>query len=236
VSGEILLSLSEEEPSEPYYEALAAAGAAADTIRVVGPADRADCRSLARRAGGVVLGGGCDVEPRRFGEEPQADAGLKLLPERDEVEWELLAGASEGRAPVWGICRGLQVLNAYFGGSLHQDLRPAEHSGVNHNVPHPRDATVHAVQVTSTLSVLGDLLAQQPVPVNSRHHQGIKVLAQGLVAVASSSDGLVEAVSWHHASWWVHAVQWHPENLVHLEQHRVLWEAFITATVVRQSY
>ncbi len=151
---------------------------------------------LLQGAAGLVLGGGADVEPGRYGEEPLPAAGLELWPGRDALEWELLAAARERRLPVWGVCRGFQVLNVFLGGTLWQDL-PAQWPGpvaVDHDMGEPPDLLAHTIDVLAAGAPLGERLAAAGRPrVNSRHHQGVKRLAPGLLPVAAAPDGLIEA-------------------------------------------
>jgi putative glutamine amidotransferase len=179
----------------------------------------------------LVLAGGADVEPHRYGEKPRPDAGLELVPERDELEWQLLRVAAERKLPVWGICRGLQVLNVYLGGTLWQDLQQDRPGDTAHDPGGPAERLAHPVAVVSSESALGQRLAAPGEVVNSRHHQGLRELAPALKAVAVSPDGLIEAVGLadDRSPWWVRAVQWHPENLVDIPTQRLLWEDFADA-------
>jgi putative glutamine amidotransferase len=235
----ILLTTSAEERAEPYVTALRAVGFAADEIVVVSPERRSEVGALAARASGVLLSGGCDIEPARYGEAVLPDGDVEMLPERDELEWAVLEIARERRLPVWGICRGLQVINVFLGGSLWQDLP----SQLAPNVPHepsedgtPVDRLAHDLRVTAPGSAFGARLAPQsakPVEVNSRHHQAVKTLGEGLRPVAVSSDDLIEAFELDDSAgsgdWWLRAVQWHPENLIELPVQRALWEDFAAA-------
>lgn len=234
-AGTILLSTSTDERAVPYAEALKAVGVPGERIRVVTPEATGPFlknRELVAGAAGLVLCGGVDVAPERYGEETLPHANVEVLPERDELEWSLLEAAREARLPVWGICRGLQVLNVFLGGSLWQDLPTQQPSDVGHSVSQPVDALVHTVRVLEPEAPLGDVLAREPALVNSRHHQAVKRLADGLVSVATSPDGLVEAAVLSDEAaggWWLRGVQWHPENLVGMAQQRALWEEFVRA-------
>jgi putative glutamine amidotransferase len=246
MSGELLVSCSLEERALPYVEALKAVGVAGDAIRIVSP-DRVapqDAAALAAGAAGLLLCGGPDLEPHHYGETPHPHANLGLMPERDAVELELLAGAREARTPLFGVCRGLQMANAFLGGTLWQDLRLMWPNAVLHDLSFPRDALIHPVQVTVDAAAggqaaeLGAVLTSEPSLVNSRHHQAIKALAPGLEAVAAAPDGIVEAVAGVDPEWWLWAVQWHPENLVSLASQRRLFERFreqVQAHAARQS-
>ena len=156
--------------------------------------------TLAAGAAGLVLCGGVDVEPWRYGEEPLPEAGLEVLPALDALDWELLAGARAGRTPVWGICRGFQVINVFLGGSLWQDLPLQRPAAAAHDCGPPDDLLAHAARPLAADAPLGARLAAVTggsggMPrVNSRHHQAVKRLAPGLLAVADSpDDGLIEA-------------------------------------------
>lgn len=227
----ILVSTSTEEYAGPYVEALKAVGAPAGEILVVGPADEIP-GSVLGGARGLLLCGGADVEPERYGEETIPSAGVETVPERDAQEWRLLDAARQARLPVWGVCRGLQVLNVYLGGSLWQDLPSQRPGPVEHSIEEPKDYLAHPVRVIEPAAPLAERLALDVPRVNSRHHQAVKRLAPGLVSVAESPDGLVEAAILADAGWWVRGVQWHPENLIALAEQRALWLDFVRATGV----
>lgn len=209
-----------------YVAALELAGVPDEAIRVVRPENGTDYRAMGAEAAGVVLAGGADVEPERYGEQEIPEAQVSFVPERDEMEMELLAGAREAEVPVWGVCRGIQVLNVFLGGTLWQDLALQLPTQVLHQLSNPDDALIHSVRVDDPTVTLGRLLAHETAMVNSRHHQGIKDLGRGLVPVGRAPDGVVEAVYLESESWWVRAVQWHPENLTAMAQQRALWTAF----------
>ena len=224
MSGQILLSASSEERTLPYLEALRAVGFSAESLRIVTPDERGNARQLAAQAAGLVLCGGIDVDPARYGEEILNDT-VEISVERDDLEWDLLDAARSSGMPVWAVCRGVQVLNVFLGGSLWQDLPAQLPSEIDHSVSEPKDALAHPVEVLRPDTGLGDLLSREAAHVNSRHHQAIKDLAEGLIPVARSADGVLEAVELP-GEWWVRGVQWHPENLIALSQQRALWEDF----------
>lgn len=230
-SGLILVSASTEEWTGPYVEALRAAGVIGEQLRIITPSQREGARELVARAAGVVLCGGIDVDPARYGEEILNET-VEVSPERDELEWDLLAGARDARVPAWCVCRGLQVLNVFLGGSLWQDLPAQRPSEIQHSINEPKNAIAHTVEILRPDTGLGDLLSRETPQVNSRHHQAIKDLGEGLIPVARSADGLLEAVELP-GEWWVRGVQWHPENLIALPQQLSLWNDF--ARVVRKA-
>lgn len=228
MKGKILVATASDEKAAPYGQALKAVGI--EDFRYVTPGSLSpeELRALASQAEGLVLCGGVDVAPELYGEEKLNDT-VEVYPERDVMEWALLDGAREARVPVWGVCRGLQVLNVYLGGSLWQDLPSQRPEGLEHSIVEPKDHLAHVVQVLQPDMPLGEVLASEPAWVNSRHHQAIKKLADGLVPVAESPDGLIEAAVLDRPDWWVRGVQWHPENLVAMAQQRALWEDFVRA-------
>ncbi len=168
----------------------------------------ASVQALLAQCHGLMLTGGEDVDPRRYGEDPIAELG-PVLPERDELESTALTVALERDIPILGICRGCQVLNVFYGGTLYQDLpvqRPE--SG-----PHEQEGWIgrsHDVHVAPG-SRLDAIVHGQELRINSFHHQAIRDLGPGLEIAALADDGVVEAVEARDRSW-VIGVQWHPER------------------------
>jgi putative glutamine amidotransferase len=227
----VLIVTGRNEKPDQYVEACKTGGFAAERLRVIQPAPeiRRDARRLAAEAAGVVLCGGSDIHPRYFGEAEISEAHLEIEEDRDEMEWEVFEGARDAHTPVFGVCRGAQVLNVFLGGDLWQDLPHQKPGSLLHHLSYPRDALVHTVTVTAPDTWLGDVLARETALVNSRHHQGIRRLAAGLIPVGHAPDHLIEALSLASEDWWLHAVQWHPENLVPMAQSRALWRGFAAA-------
>ena len=128
---------------------------------------------------------------------------------RDDMEVVLLKKVMEADKPVFGICRGLQFINAALGGTLYQDLPTQFKSEVNHRQPAPYDEPIHPVKPEEG-SWIEALAGSDAIMVNSCHHQGLKDLAEGLVVSAKAEDGLVEAVEMPGKKY-LKAVQWHPE-------------------------
>lgn len=163
----------------------------------------------ARHLDGLVLQGGADVSPTSYGEEPlEAEwAGDRL---RDEYEIELVHEFVEAGKPVLGVCRGLQLINVAFGGTLYQDLREQ----LPHSVPHLTDKyekNLHSVSFEPGSSLARLYPGVADARVNSIHHQAIKTLGRDLRAEAHSQpDGVVEAIR-HSGTGFVLGVQWHPE-------------------------
>lgn len=169
----------------------------------------ADVVALIGHLDGLVLSGGADVEPWRYGADPEDELGL-VEPDRDEWELALYRAARQRGIPVLGICRGFQLINVAEGGTLDQHVELDEGSGHPQWDVDGRLAT-HAVSCVAS-SIIGELLgADNPVNVNSLHHQTLERVAEGLLPTATAPDGVVEAVQ--SVDGLVLAVQWHPELL-----------------------
>lgn len=177
---------------------------------------------LVRHLDGLLLAGGEDIAPALFQQSPQPGLGA-VIERRDRYEWALLAAALATGIPIFGICRGLQLLNVYFGGSLYQDLATYFNSTTPHFSAHlGREALVHEVDLQSG-SLLHLCLGEKRIWVNSLHHQGIDRLATDLEPTARSRDGLVEGVQ-HRSASNVFGVQWHPEMMT--ERHDIQRKLF----------
>jgi putative glutamine amidotransferase len=198
-----------------YMRAVARAGGQAVMVPPISTSpDR--MVSVLSRFDGVILHGGGDVDPRRYGEEPSAEQLYGIVPEHDELEFAVLAAALELDLPVLAICRGMQVLNVSCGGTLHQDLGTEAHWFHTHPVTLTLDSR-HA-------EALG---TARPLACHSVHHQGVKDVGDGLRVVGHADDGTIEAMELVRATWIV-AVQWHPEDTAHEDpEQQALFDALI---------
>ncbi len=158
---------------------------------------------------GLLLAGGGDLEPARYGAGAHPDV-YGTQTERDEAELALVRAAMGMRLPTMAICRGLQVLNVAAGGTLHQHL--PEMDGMHiHGHPVTGESVFHDVKVAPRTR-LSDACGCETLLCTSHHHQGIDRLGEGLVATAWSGDGLVEGIEADTDEAWVLGVQWHPET------------------------
>ncbi len=209
-----------------YVGALLAAGFRREEIVLLPPGSGAN-----GDFDGVVLGGGCDVDPSRYGEAPRPDANLELDADRDRTDFELFERARRAGTPTLAICRGLQVVNVALGGSLVQDLPSQRPEAIGHETDQSRRKNRtqldHVVRVEAGTRLSG-IAGAGELPVNSRHHQAIDRTAPGLTVSAVAPDGVIEAVE--TAEPWMLAVQWHPENLARADAaSRRLFEDFARA-------
>ena len=164
--------------------------------------------SAISRLDGLIISGGPDIEPARYGEQPGPRTTV-VRPGRDAAELAFFRAAVSGGVPVLGICRGMQLMNVALGGTLIQHLPDAV--GHEEHCPTPGAMGVHEVTVGSpgSTSRLAEILGEGTRVVPTHHHQGIDRLGAGLVATAWAADGTVEAVELDAP--FVLGVQWHPE-------------------------
>lgn len=201
--------LGQEDQYLNYRRAVETAGGRA--VFGCAPETAAECR-------GLLLPGGGDLEPWRYGQPNTASRGLE--PERDAAELRLLERFTAAKKPVFGICRGLQTINVFFGGTLVQDLP-------GHNAVDGADS-LHPVRTAP--SFLRGICGERVV-VNSAHHQAADRMGQGLEAVQWTPDGVVEALA--HRTLPVWGVQWHPERLAGSGLGGRLFEVFLAQCLER---
>ena len=182
---------------------------------------------------GLMLTGGDDVAPSRYGEEAhptvvEAEAG------RDEFEIGLINSARARQLPILAICRGVQMLNVACGGTLIQDIPSQLTGALAHSLPVPPNlaySLAHEVWVEkdSLLSrLMRERLVDDTCEVNSRHHQAVKEVARGFRVSATAPDGVIEAIEDPAATFCL-GVQWHQENFFRTGEFRSLFEGFVEA-------
>ena len=174
-------------------------------------ADSAVARAQLAIVDGLLLTGGPDVDPLLYGEEPLAKLGA-VNHRRDRYELELVTGAEEAKKPMLGICRGVQIINTAYGGTLYQDLSYSSDYRLNHfQSGAERDVLWHTIDIDPSSS-LARIVGSASLAVNSYHHQAVKVAAPGFQVTALSKDGIIEAIE-RPGDHFVLGVQWHPELL-----------------------
>lgn len=189
---------------ERYVAAIARGGA---TVAMVAPTAADDPAAILDRFDGLLLAGGGDVAPDRYGAEPHertygTDSG------RDALEIALVRRATDVGIPTLAICRGIQVLNVALDGTLIQHI-PDLPGTVPHGEPVGGEGARHRVKLSEP-SHLAEASGTAELVCASHHHQALDRLGDGLTAVGWSEDGLIEAVE--HESGWIVGVQWHPET------------------------
>lgn len=173
---------------------------------------------------GIIIGGGNDIEPEHFGESKHPDRPYD--PERDIFEMTMIRRAMEDNIPMLGICRGAQLINVVFGGSLHMDIRPRRQRTTNRNTVRPTKWVT-----LEPSSRLHQHVGQTRFKVNSLHRQAIDQLGNGLTIIGRDDDNFVQAVEGNFG--FLLGVQWHPEYLPYLASQRRLFQLF--ADAVRSS-
>jgi putative glutamine amidotransferase len=174
---------------------------------------------------GLLLPGGPDVDPLRYGQD--LDPSTEPDTESDQIEFALAEWALDKGVPLLAICRGVQVLNVALGGTLIQDL-PQHAPSPDPEQPRSRDEVAHTLRLDPS-SRLRQIVGADEIQVNSMHHQGIDRLASGLVASAWAPDGLVEGVE-VTGQRFVIGIQYHPEELApHDPAAMAIFQAFAEA-------
>lgn len=169
---------------------------------------------------GLLITGGVDINPEHYGEKPHEKIG-KIINERDSLDFTLLEKALNKNIPVLGICRGMQLLNIYFGGSLYQDKSLNKNFNLNHYQNNSEPSTLgHLVKVYEKTK-LYNIVENKNFKVNSYHHQFIKKVGKNLLISAKSSDGSIEGIETDDSRF-VIGVQWHPERIYENSQESQL--------------
>lgn len=180
---------------------------------------------------GLVMSGGVDLHPGRFGRAEDASK-CEIDLKRDTLEFAILEKAINSDIPILGICRGLQMINVYQEGSLIVDI-PSENNSTLHQTPEPGDA-FHDVSVMPDTK-LARLTGAEIENVNSNHHQAIDLLGKNLIPTSYATDDIVESIEWQDTTGlpWMLAVQWHPERLDNKKMSELIALEFLKAVKVR---
>ncbi|UTC74774.1 gamma-glutamyl-gamma-aminobutyrate hydrolase family protein [Treponema sp. OMZ 792] len=189
-----------------YVNAVLAAGGVPLMLPIIN--DEEAVRQQIENLSGIIIMGGYDVEPHFFNEEPLSCLG-EILPKRDIYELKLIKAARALKKPILGICRGMQLLNVAFGGSLYQDLSLIKR---NIQIKHDQDTRpqerTHSIKIEDN-SVMQKVFGKEDM-VNSYHHQAVKTLAKDFKITAYAPDGIVEAIE-YTGDCFIMGVQFHPE-------------------------
>jgi len=208
-----------------YSLAVAACGGA--PVLVPAACDRKCLEKILADADGLLLTGGPDVHPKFYGEEPGPNLGEVDEP-LDRMELAAARAAVDADLPVFAVCRGIQVLNIAMGGTVFQDIESQVPEAIGHRQLAAKTAAAHHVKIERP-SLLNDILRRRDLRVNSKHHQAVKDVAEGLQVAARAADGTVESV-FAPRQRFVLGVQWHPEGTFENDLFsRKLFAAFVNA-------
>ena len=211
-----------------YITSIVKAGGLPFLIPLDFPMDELDV--IRETCGGLLLTGGGDVETKRYGgkEHPSVEC---VWPIRDEIECRLYYLALETDWPVFGICRGIQIMNVAAGGKLYSDIPdqvPTVRFVHQQTTSVTRDHLVHEVNIKPG-TLLHEIIGKDHVPVNSFHHQAVSEPGEGLVVNGVSEDGIIEGLE-NPDHPFVLGVQWHPECMQQYDDQMKLFRAFINST------
>ena len=207
---------------EDYLQSLEAAGVEVTAVHPEGDVTRA-----LQGAAGVVLAGGLDVDPARYGETLHPTSAL-AGDTRDTFELAVARQCLRDGLPLLAICRGMQVLNVAAGGSLIQDLPSQVPVALPHALDESFTTLAHALEIVEDTHLARAVARGMSQQVNSRHHQAVKCIGDGLVATAHATDGIVESIEAPDLPFCV-GVQWHPENFWRTGEFLPLFALFAAA-------
>lgn len=206
ITPQIDYETGEYRVTAPYIDSLLRAGATPLILPFT--EEQAELERLITLCDGFVLSGGHDIHPSYYGESMQEYCNSPV-PIRDTLESRLVPMILASRKPLLAVCRGVQVLNVFCGGTLYQDIHAQEVTEKSHRQPNTPEAhTVTCVEGT----LAAELLGTSPIAVNTLHHQAVKDVGQGLRVAAYSEDGLIEALDIPDHPFAL-GVQWHPEMM-----------------------
>ena len=211
--------------SHCYADAVTEAGGIALMLPAVTAPE--DVELLLQKLDGVLIPGGPDVDPLFYGEEPRQGLGL-VIRSNDVFEMHLLKAARAAHKPILCVCRGVQVLNVTFGGTLIQDIPSQLPEALRHmQIPVDRADPTHSVDIVKD-SYLYEAFGTETVLTNSFHHQCINKVAPGFSVSAKARDGVIEAIELKEER--ILGVQWHPEEMVHAHpEHLRLFKQLVDA-------
>ena len=207
-----------------YVRGLQAAGA---DVALLAPGPAGAAPALLERLDGLLLPGGVDVAPARYGDSPRPGLG-PVDEDLDALELPLVDAAIERRLPLFGICRGQQVVNVALGGTLYQDLTADGATDLEHSMTwdQGRDFLAHPIEIAGD-SRLREIVGADRIEVNSFHHQAVRQVAPGLrVTAFSPADGVIEGLESDDGM--ILTIQCHPEELTMHAWARALFEEFVT--------
>ena len=188
---------------------------------IIAPNKKHDYNYLLDFCDGLLINGGDDIDPKYFNQPLHPTVSL-VDPSIDEMDFALLKLFSNNNLPILGICRGIQVINVFFNGTLTQDINSDIITCINHSQAPLKEHLVHEINIEKD-TFMFDIFKEKTL-INSIHHQAIKDLAKGFKVVAKSNDNIIEAIEKDN----IIAVQFHPELLLQDERYHQIFQYFIT--------
>ncbi|MEE8808110.1 MAG: gamma-glutamyl-gamma-aminobutyrate hydrolase family protein [Lactimicrobium sp.] len=209
--------------NQDYVDSIAMAGGIPIILPVI--ADLDDVSSMVSGLDGVIVTGGEDLDPLLYGEQVLPACGM-CDTNTDRFFLSVIHACDELAIPVFGICKGLQAINAAYGGTLYQDIPSQVEKAIQHDQKRPRDQAVHSILI-QPFSFLGGVLGDR-VMVNSWHHQSVKTVANGFHVTATAPDGIVEGMEKDEGTFMC-GVQFHPEMMAACGNRQMLslFQAFL---------
>lgn len=212
ISGNIIFDKDSIYPKAYVSDGYITSVAKANGIPLMMPIceDKEIVKGMVSSVDGVIISGGVDIHPFKYGKEPSPNIGDISL-ERDELDFSIMEYALKMKKPILGICRGMQVINVFFGGTLVQDILSERKTDIKHSQSAPSYVPTHKVNVVKD-SLIYKIFGKS-AEVNSFHHQSIDNLAKDFKVSATANDGIVEAIEYKGKDDFILGVQWHPELL-----------------------
>ena len=197
-----------------YIEAIQKAGGIPIVLPVLEQFDSETVKRQVSLVDAILVQGGIDITPSFYGEEPLPELDITCK-QTDQFILEVIKYARERKIPIMGICKGMQLINVAFGGTIYQDLKYAGLESKSHRQSEETITTpFHSINVQKD-GLLGKLIPnKEKLNVNSYHHQAVKALGKGLRIDAKADDGIIEAISKEGNDQWILGVQFHPEQLL----------------------
>ena len=197
-----------------YIDAIQKAGGVPIILPVLEKFDSDVIKTQVSLVDAILIQGGIDVTPSLYGEEPVPELDITCS-QTDKFLLEVINLAKKRKIPILGICKGMQILNVSFGGSLYQDLK---YAGIDTKSHRQKEDTIttpfHSINLEKN-SLLGKIFPNKDkLNVNSYHHQAIKKLGKGFIVYAKADDGIIEAIHLDDKNQWILGLQFHPEQLI----------------------
>ena len=215
ISGSILSEGSIEKAfvNRTYVDSVVRAGGVPFIMPIC--EDENIIKKMIENVNGVIMTGGVDIHPFRFNEEPKPKIG-EISKERDDFDFLIMKHAFEKNKPIFGICRGIQLINVFFGGTLIQDINSQKNTNILHSQTAPRDIATHKIKIKKD-SVIFDIFGKS-AEVNSFHHQAIGKLSKDFKITSVANDGIIESIEFKKKDRFILGVQWHPECMTEKDE------------------